>query len=191
MRLTTAALIAAAVTAGTASAEEARTHDGFYLRLMAGPAYLYSDAGDDASLRGAGVGGLVVAGVTPWPGLVIGGAAMGAHIFSPTISAGGVDAEADSDAITLLVGPAIDWYPDAREGFHLLGAAGFVTLADGSADGDLGLGAGAVIGGGYDWWISERWSLGALARLQVARTSGGSDGYTSVLPVLMVTAVYH
>ena len=200
--LTGLAVLASLSSAAAAEPGGDRVHDGVYLRLMVGPSYLYASGSDpgDTTLTGMGIGGIAMAGWTPARGLVAGLGAMGAHIFSPSVSVGGEDGEGESDLIGLTVGPFVDYYPDPTGGLHYVALAGVATMEDGlEATSDLALGVGGALGAGYEWWVSDSWSVGAMARLQIMSTSttiesveGSTDvRYTSVLPVVMITAAYH
>jgi len=109
-----------------------------------------------------------------------------------------------------------DVYPMPDEGWHFMaaiGAAG-MTCKVGTDGGSLGPGLGgfgATVGGGWEGWIGEQWSLGALLSLSWIRVTptfrGGenttpegegtgrkndSAGKTSaVLPTLGVALTYH
>jgi hypothetical protein len=55
-----------------------------------------------------------------------------------------------------------------------------------------------MIGGGYEWWIGEQWSLGLLARLQYFNVNGHPDSTDDVdveasfiVPALMMSITYH
>ena len=194
-----AAFAAALAAAGSsAAAQEAPVREGLQVRAMLGPAWMYAAAsgesanGEDGAVTGFGIGGLATVGGTPAPGLVVGGGAMGAHIFAPEASVNGNDTSLDADAIALVVGPHIDYYPDPGEGLATLAAGDDRTE-------QIALGFGGVVAVGHDWWLSDRWSAGVLARVQVMKTftdipsaAGATDvSYTTILPVIMASAVYH
>ena len=101
-----------------------------------------------------------------------------------------------------LLGPFIDYYPNPRQGLHLLGSIGLGILAMG--DGTLrnstyvpfqdhaGAGVGVLAGLGYEWRVDDKWSLGALARVTYAAPSGEDDDNAAWqhhlwLPALLVT----
>jgi hypothetical protein len=68
----------------------------------------------------------------------------------------------------------VTFYPDARKGFHVMGHLGLAELdyeRDDIDDKDWSFGYALTVGAGYDWWIAEQWSLGALGRLQYAKTA--------------------
>ena len=154
-------------------------HDGFYARLTVGFFYseflgrgpqgnaLVSSAGTDLNLT---LGGTVARG------LVIGGTIRGAlsglwEIRGTFVGGPPGDTAAGS---LLLLGPMLDWYPVAEEGWHVGGAAGLggLGLLDYQAR-IIALGNAFAVSlwGGYDWWVAPQWSIGLLTSLSTATTS--------------------
>lgn len=209
-----------------AHADRPRVHDGFHLSLGAGLGYgLNAGRSKDADgedvisqVGGLGVAGMVLAGWTVAEGLVIGGGSMGGHVFSPsgtvdrqvvtqdeetgedTKTTETTDIDADSDVVFNLLGPYLDYYSDETDGLHILVMLGLATLEDGVDQTDgISLGFGAAVGCGFDWWVSEQWSLGVLARLSFLVTSNelkGDGGKTDVdyrtgAPAVLFTGTWH
>jgi hypothetical protein len=197
-----------------------REHDGFYLRLGIGGGRLGGSFGsnDSSELGGAfdgsfGRGSLsfeLNVGGTPAPGLVIGGglwadAALG-QPRSTDIRVNGRGAAPlvlDHASIALL-GPFVDYYFDQKLGWHLEGALGIASMALGrgtrssTVTGDKTMGGlGFMIGGGYEWWIADQWSLGGILRFLYVSTESNHDdaevwsakGYA--FPEIMFGATYH
>ncbi len=199
----------------------AREHDGFYLRLGLGGGRLGGSVGSNSSseLKGAfdgsfGRGSLsfeLNIGGTPAPGLVIGGglwidSAIG-QPESTDLRVNGKSAPslAFDRANIALLGPFVDYYFDPKLGWHLEGALGIASMAVGrgtrgsdvvTQDKTMG-GLGFMLGGGYEWWIADQWSLGALLRfLYVSTESNHSDaevwvGKGYAFPEIMFGATYH
>ena len=199
----------------------AREHDGFYLRLGLGGGRLGGSVGSNSSseLRGAfdgsfGRGSLafeLAIGGTPAPGLVIGGgiwadSALG-QPNSTDIRVNGKAASAltfDRASIGLL-GPFVDYYFDPKQGFHLEGALGIASMNLGKGSRGSSVvsdtktmgGLGFMLGGGYEWWIAEQWSLGAILRfLYVSTESNHNDaevwmGKGYAFPEILFGATYH
>jgi hypothetical protein len=183
------------------------THDGFYLRLGLGFGSLSGtvkqtvgsfETESDAS--GGGVAVEFAMGGTVAPGLVIGGGSYGVSIPTPTYDTDGT--EADGDGLILSsIGPFIDYYFDPTGGGHIQAAVAFATADQGEgdlADSYSGTGYSLMIGGGYEWWIGEQWSLGLLARLQYFNVNGHPDSTDDVdveasfiVPALMMSITYH
>jgi hypothetical protein len=207
-------LFAALAAAGTlslsaaASGQDAgaRTHDGFHLSLGAGAAYtttavsLDPEAANpaDISVTGMGFAGHLLIGGTVAPGLVIGGGNMGFHVFSPQVSVDGTDSDTDSALAGNLLGVYADYYFDNHGGLHALALLGLATLDDGDDDTDkLAVGFGAALGVGYEWWVADEWSIGALGRVQFMSTTvefetiNADLKYETVAPALLLTATYH
>jgi hypothetical protein len=165
----------APVPATTAATEY--VHDGFYLRVGAGPIYarasLRTDrvSQPDVSLRGLGGAFEVWVGGTPGRGLSIGGLA-GASQIDTNEAKVGSHGHAPGAIDTLLVGFFIDAYPDPRRGFHFGGlVAGSATKVTTDAEAELPATEFAAaeialaVFAGLDVWVARQWSFGALLRL--------------------------
>jgi hypothetical protein len=164
--------------------EASAPHQGFYLRLWSGLGY--TSFFGDGPLGSASVSGLAV----PTAGLAVGGSPVrgfaiaatlwsssvastfnggpfdGAIIASPRGTIGAMHAASTKASASLAgIGVLVDWYPSPAHDWHAgaavgLGAMGLTTLADDASMG--GLGFGASVFGGYDWWIGRGWSLGLM-----------------------------
>ncbi len=150
-------------------------------------------------MTGVGAGLELSFGGTPVHGLVIGGGSFSSFVSSPTISYAGQSAEAGSASLSLIA-PFVDWYPSATQGFHMQGAIGVAYASYNSKSGSnsvSGAGLGLMGGVGYEIWVADEWSLGALFRVQYATPSIKADGMTgsldtnSVIPALVLGATYH
>jgi hypothetical protein len=157
-------------------------HDGFYLRVGAGPIYarasLRTDrvSEPDIDLRGLGGAFELWIGGTPGRGLSVGGLAGASQIDTNEAKVGSQD-HASGELETLLVGVFIDAFPDPRRGFHFGGlVAGSATNVTTEAEDELpatkfaGAGIYVAVFAGLDVWVARQWSFGALLRL------GGSLG---------------
>ena len=76
-----------------------------------------------------------------------------------------------------MLGITLDWYPNAAGGFHFGGTLGFAAAVAQRPDSDAfenmgGGGFALSLLVGYDWWIADEWSLGALARFTGAALQG-------------------
>lgn len=176
-----------------AAAAEARRHDGLFVRVGAGPAFPLAtftpDTGGDSDARGPGVGTELAAGVTLRPRLVVGVGTF--PMVSPAPDYDGADAGGQHVSAT---GPFVAYWLDARGGFQLQGgllfAAGYLDGSD-ARPGQVGVGYGAMAGVGYDRFIADQWSVGALARLTAYRLYGVEDSIRIATPALLVTLSYH
>jgi hypothetical protein len=198
----------------------AREHDGFYLRLGLGVGRLAAsfDSADSPSLGGRVEGGIasgalaleIALGGTPAPGLVIGGGLFTDGAGASTThdlkvnGAGQRDLEFRNFGLALL-GPFADFYVNPKLGFHVQGALGIAgmsvgegrrgsqTITDAQSLGGLGF----MLGGGYEWWVADQWSLGGIVRLMYAsvqsdrRESERWNFRAIAVPEILFGATYH
>jgi hypothetical protein len=200
------------------SAKGAYEHDGFYLRTAAGiGAYNESFRAESTPRYGGESGGYadgfatmgeIAVGYAVKPGFIVGGS-----LFAMDVSRASFE---PNDGVTVpnevtpkrreltLVGPFVDWYPNARRGLHFQGSAGFAVLAEPWKHRDsshepayVAIGGGATLGVGYDWFVSEQWSLGVMAHIAGAIVTGTDDNdvrfYHAVgtSPSLLLAATYN
>jgi hypothetical protein len=197
-------------------------HDGLYLRLAGG----FAGAVDPArverpglevegTLSGTGIAWDAAVGGTLGSGLVLGGGLFGAAVASPEAddmeaTLGGLvdfngDVEFDGMSF-VLVAPFVDYYPSPTEGLHFTGALGLgvLTVGDGTLEGltyvpfqDHGsAGLGGMVGVGYELWVANQWSLGALAHVTYAAPAGEDDDQTEWqhhlwVPAVLLSATFH
>jgi hypothetical protein len=175
-----------------ATAPGVHFHDGFYLRLGTGFGS-YSEgirqSGEDkmttvsgiASVTEFGIGGAVR------PGLIFGGGVWTSTVLASarTVRGNAPPSEViDSRGDFQLVGPFFDYYSNPSGGFHMQGAVGVANVRGMSVDSvnydkdSISVGAGLMFGVGYDWWVSNQWSIGILGRMAVAVT--GQDDKSDV-----------
>jgi hypothetical protein len=188
---------------------EGSPHDGFYLRLSIGPAFV-SATGDGpvgpTSINGGGVGVAAAIGGALTKGLALaatlrivgsGGTLSGYAMSSATMSAPGVSVTAASaasvpgSAAIVQLGVLADWYPVSDGGWHAGGSialSGWSTGPSESSQAIAGTSGGGSLFGGYDWWIGRRWSLGLMAvigtvgRTSLQDTNHNETGY-SMMPI--------
>lgn len=160
--------------------------------------------------RGGGVAIEFSIGGTVADGLVIGGGLYSAGVSTVHWKGDALRGPTGSDTATGrdgglgLLGVFVDYYPTAKDGFHVQGALGIGTLTF-ESDGTSGVpnedwaggGGGAMLGVGYEVWVGSQWSLGGIARLLVMSGSlRGADtdrtfnakGYA---PSLLFVATHH
>jgi hypothetical protein len=97
----------------------------------------------------------------------------------------------------------MDYYFQPNGGLHMPMSLGFAVVRGLDAEGgrfnrdSTALGAGLLIGVGYEWWVSDEWSLGILGRLTgIVATSKDDDGRRWVhaigsAPSVLFTATYN
>jgi hypothetical protein len=194
-----------------------RRHDGFYLRIGLGIGALSLNRSTkntsastdvaysgDSTIRGpAGVGEISIGG-TVANGLVLCGSVLNHEHTGATLERDeGADVDLNTSLSFGLVGMGIHYFPDERGGWHFGGTLGLAyALADVSASRFErlgGVGIGASLAGGHDWWISDQWALGVLGRITAARlqgeaTSGGAtaeESDTAGAIAVMFSVLHH
>lgn len=185
-------VLAGVCAAGQARAQGARTHDGFYMRLGANLGPMWDtesyDAsgqsfGSDLKLKGLTTGFDLLFGGTPARGLVIGGGLIGARTSDPSASQGAVDTTLGGSLLLIGATAFGQYYFDPTKGGHvqlLLGYAGIQFInANGRGASNSPGGLMFGIGGGYDFWVADQWSIGPFARLLYASMSASSGGATA------------
>lgn len=172
-------------------------HDGFYLRINLGIGAYGAKYENDVTAGGGALSLDALVGGTPTPGLVLGGALLADHVQKATVEQDGRDI-GDAIVETGMFGAFIDGFPDAKGGFHLGGALGFANIhtdVDGADEVRDDTGFGGAVWVGYDAWVGDEWSLGALLRVSAAIGKSEKDGQDrdaeSRALTLMFTALYH
>jgi hypothetical protein len=166
----------------------------------------------DVHVRGGGPALEFALGGTVAPGLVIGGGLYTVATDELTWDAEAARPYSDDDSTEIeggegtlgMLGVIIDYYPNPRAGFHLQGGLGVGTLAlmrdsDTNFPGENweGGGGGAMLGVGYEFWVSDQWSLGGIARalfvsgkLRGSVSERDNDG-RGFAPALLFGATHH
>jgi hypothetical protein len=197
--LTSLGLMALALALPSRAEAAPETHDGFYLQLNAGIGYLSSSAevfNTTVTYSGVTLPSALLLGGTVGP-VVIGGGFFGDYAFSPSYEVeGGGAMMPDADVSMTLVGIGIfaDIYPDPKKGLHFqpfVGWGGLETTVNGDAGGSDPTGLVLAVGGGYDWFVSDNWSIGVMGRFAYAPLSLDDVGYTTIAPSLLATFTYH
>lgn len=194
----------------------AREHEGFYLRLgLGGGAFVLSRSAEsnslssapdfaDSRITGFSVVSELSIGGTPLPGLVVAGSLINHNHPSPELERddGRRIELGDTNMLIVLMGGTVDYYPRVDRGFHVGGTLGlsYIVAPSRSAFQQLG-GVGPGLAGhvGYDFWISDDWSIGPALRLNLAyatanRSEGSLSGSEDSLlfsSALMFSAVRH
>ena len=173
-----------------------QTRDGFMLGFHPLGAYLMLEQRDsDAQYSGPGFGLDVLIGGSPSEGLAVGGTLGGATFPSPDYKVQGATIPSDISLNYFHVGAFVDYYTNPDSGLHLLAELAYVQLGtsgDRTEPQDI-QGIAAAVGVGYDWWLSDNWSLGLLGRFTggAMRHQQDSSDHWLLLPGLSLTATYH
>ncbi len=185
------------LSAGWASAAP-RTHDGFYLGLEGGFGYLSSsvsyNGADMGKWSGMTMDTAIWLGGTVGP-VVIGGGMSYANAFSPKFSQGGQSTSYTDLSLALIAfGPFVDIYPNPNEGLHFMGFAGWGGLNasyQGNSGGSDPTGLVAMLGGGYEFWVADQWSIGPLGRFTYAPLSLNDMSYSTIAFTVLADFKYH
>lgn len=182
-------------------------HDRLYLRMSAGLGYFRDGAyvigeNRDFVLRGPAPVLQFQFGGTPARGLVVGGLAGLSFLLTTTYE----DSELSTttyvrDTRGYQVGPFIDYYPEPTRGLHFSGAITLSYVASGRRLGNIAgfnaTGFAFTPGVGYDVWIADQWSFGAMLLIGYAKLADGGDRFETTFnhnvfqPSLLGTFTYH
>jgi hypothetical protein len=129
--------------------------------------------------------------------VVIGGGFTYDNAFSPKAESEGTTVDlGDSDVSLHLIGigPFVDVYPDPKSGMHFVGFVGWGGL-EASVNGNVGgsdpTGLVAFVGGGYEFWLADQWSLGPLARFTYAPLSLNDVDYNTFAFAIVADVKFH
>jgi hypothetical protein len=194
-----------------------RTRDGFFARLSLGAGYFAAASGASQDRRifsGAPISMEADLGGTPAPWLGLGGAYTRDAILGissddevidgdePKLDDLSFQLETLSFFASLYSDPASPFYGFASFGYGVIHVRSsddgpelplFSLFGDG--DGVDPTGYAFTLGGGYDWWLSDTWTIGVSGRLLGARLStddGGVPTHVNVfIPSVALSFGYH
>ena len=137
-------------------------------------------------------------------GFVLGGGFVGQDIKNPdvtmksnTVSGATVIVPASGSLGVGALGPFIDWFPNESKGLHFGTMVGLAILGLQNDAGKTSSGIAGSLWGGYDFWISSQWSIGAEARVAGLRAKRDFSDYNGTMNdnavsiELLFTALYH
>ncbi|MFO0659823.1 MAG: hypothetical protein U0165_08340 [Polyangiaceae bacterium] len=106
-------------------------------------------------------------------GYAVGGEVRLVSMSNPNATVGGVDVKTSGSVTNFFIGPFVDWFPNQGGGLHLGGALGIATLSHSNTSrGPKSQGGfGAVIGGGYDFYLAPGWAVGPVLDASLLATS--------------------
>jgi hypothetical protein len=142
----------------------------------------------------------ILIGGSPVPGFVLGGGLVTHQILSPTLKQNGQTATTGGsvslDLNTIGLFTAI--YPDPSSGFNIHALVGYGVISanygDNTTSSNNPSGLSIMGGVGYDFWVSDQWSIGPDLRVAYAKTSysaGYEEKVSMLVPTLSFTATYH
>jgi len=151
-------------------------HDGFYFRLLTGPAVLAAATDEDAgdlSISGWGWGIGLAAGAAIAPNVIVYGELFGKAAVDVTIDQDGTEFETDDTSLSLggLGGGIAIYLPN---NIYLSGTLAFARLVfDPNTDrdddeGSTDIGGALLATVGKEWWVSANWGLGVALQLSAA-----------------------
>jgi hypothetical protein len=172
-----------------------QVHEGLYVRADLGLGTLSSDLstpGPDLSSSGLQLEADLLLGAGLAPGITLGGGLNYATQLSGDWELSDTDVSASSgDLSTFIVGPFIDGFPNAKDGWHFGGLAGLAIASfdPGEADSSTALGFGGSVWAGHDFWVAPEWSVGGLLKVSALRATDDDITASKLAFSLMFTAL--
>ncbi|MCL2824314.1 MAG: hypothetical protein FWD57_10005 [Polyangiaceae bacterium] len=163
-------------------------HDGFYFRFALGPnrasTKVKYNNGTEFGISSYGLSSEILIGGTPIDGFVLGGRLVGGTGFAPSASDGYSGGGVPSSVVTSMLQVFTDIYPIPDDGWHVMAAVGLAgmgfNLDSHNVSTAVGMnGLGLSVGGGYEPWIGEQWSLGLTVLLNWLWVDPKFDGSPS------------
>lgn len=176
-----------------------RRHDGYYFQVTGGAGYFNASTeknDSEKSFSGPTLSTSVLMGGTPWRGTAVGGGLLLDYSGAPSYVVNGEKSLGLRNFTQFLIGigPFVDYYPDPADGLHFfgfVGLGGLETSVAGSVRANDPTGPLIAAGGGYDFWVADEWSIGALARFSYAPLSTNEESYSTIAPALLANFTYH
>lgn len=177
---------------------DARTHDGFYLRLQGGPGGVRSsNADEDISVKGAGGGLNIEIGGALTENFILYGKLFGASVPSPDLQVGGITFEDVGNDVNLgvgAVGAGVTYYfMPVNLYVSAAVSASQLSLEADDERGETEVGPGLHLGVGKEWWVGDQWGLGVGAELALARVDeqGGNTRWNVGTLLVMFSATFN
>jgi hypothetical protein len=171
--------------------------DGLYFRFALGGGYVHDRISNDvvgkATISGAAIPFDLMLGWTVVQGLALGAGVWLAPMSNPTGEYQGNSTSISSKYRVQYsrLGVFADYYPNPREGLHVLGniAHAGMTIVQDATDKLLANAKGVAFtaGVGYEFWIASQWSAGLLAQVGYAALSAPHESHGVIAPALMAT----
>jgi hypothetical protein len=168
--------------------EGVEAHDGFFLRLTAGPAggAVSLDVPDNPirTFSGGGWSSSVEIGGAPVRDVVIFGRVRGAWLFDPKVRDGKTKVDLGNNLVVTqgLIGAGINYYVMPIN-IYFGGTIGFATITTardprGNAQANSqtsNVGFGIDLDAGKEWWVDDNWGIGVALRLSLASVPAGNS----------------
>jgi len=159
-----------------------QTHDGFYLRLQAGPAYISARQGN-TTYQAAGAAMGFALGAVVLPNLALFGSFFFHFGDQPTIKTGGTSMSIpDSTLQVSSFGAGLAYYVMPINVYVAAAVAGTdAQLTDKNQNrlASSNSGLGFQVMAGKEWWVGREWGLGAAAELTGAWMKDTDDSTVS------------
>jgi hypothetical protein len=150
-------------------------HDGFYMRLYAGPGYFSASEtylGETGTYSGVGVTYGAAFGGTIAPNLILYGELLGTTVTNATFSAGGQSNLTGYDMTLFGFGPGVAYYFEPVN-LYLSGTLTFTEISFSDTNTaapvdstDLGIGLSFMVG--KEWWVARDWGIGIAGQFHIA-----------------------
>ncbi len=190
-------LCLAAVTSARAESQP-RTHDGFHFQLSGGLGYynLKGSAPFNEEVTGLTIPGSLLIGGTLFNHLAIGAGMVLDYASKPTYKINGTEAPGlITSQMIMGFGVYGDYYLDpAKNGLHIQAFAGWggvETSVSGNVGGSDPTGLVASAGLGYEWWLTDEWSGGLMARVVYAPLDMNGVAYKTFEPAIVGTLTWN
>jgi len=196
MALTAAGTVAAPARATPFGYHE---HDGFYLRMAGGIGSIdvtrstdqagiengIAYTGDTSTFGGTSIFTELSIGATPFRRVVLAGTFLGDNLPTAELElASGSRFSLASTFTFAMLAASVDIFPDPNRGFHVGGGIGWAAATAHVSDPIFttigGGGPGVTVEFGYDAWVGDDWSIGAIARGVVADIRGQQSATAGV-----------
>jgi hypothetical protein len=173
-----AALALTLADASSSRAGEARTHDGFLLRLSAGGGWAKTSAdtplGDAEASGPAGDGNIAIGGAVA-PNLILHGTLWGWAVHEPDVEFGSLSGSTEDVTLNMSAwGVGITYYvmPANLYLSPSVGAAELTLEEDGvSVSTDTGIALDFTLG--KEWWVGDNWGLGVAGAVSLHKVPDG------------------
>lgn len=167
--------------------------DGLYLRGALGLGVFSDDFSRNlgelkATASGASLASEVAVGVALKPGLALAGFVAVEWTQAREIKVGDIAFADQSVGLLFMLGGMVDWYFNPLQGWHVQGGLALSRLSVQGGEGGVvdhsPVGGALLLGGGHEWRVQDKVSMGVLGRITASQLKG--DEFTHNLFALSV-----